>query len=251
MFAGPSPPRDERVRGVQPSGHADHHLRVADRRSRCSSRHLDAVGLVAVLSSRKGSDGTKGNARRRGAVRCRPAAGPTGGHPAEHPSVGVVASVVVERPHPQAAPPRRPGRLATSGVAFGNRPIGEQDTVLPDHRLAVPGEVGGDSPSPAAAYTSREAPRRRGPAQQAAVVARPTVIGLPEMLASTVAPASAAPHGRHRNHMSSQISTCSTNPARPGDEQQVGAEGDLDAAAQGPSSAGRRGVDLPPLVEPR
>jgi hypothetical protein len=43
--------------------------------------------------------------------------------------------------------------------------------------------------------------------------ARPTVIGLPERLASTVAPASAASaDGGIGTHMSSQTSTCSTKP---------------------------------------
>ena len=50
-----------------------------------------------------------------------------------------------------------------------------------------------DSPSPAAAYTY--AARQRDDADRASRArssARPTVMGLPEMLASTVAPASAA-----------------------------------------------------------
>ena len=71
-----------------------------------------------------------------------------------------------------------------------------------------------DSPWPAAAY--RYAARQRADADRTSIrrsSARATVIGLPEMLASTVAPASAAPAlGGTGTHMSSQISTCSARP---------------------------------------
>ena len=73
-----------------------------------------------------------------------------------------------------------------------------------------------DSPSPAAAYAY--AARQRDEAERASSLrssARPIVIGLPERFASTVAPASAASaDGGTGTHMSSQISTCSTNPGR-------------------------------------
>ncbi len=71
-----------------------------------------------------------------------------------------------------------------------------------------------DSPWPAAAY--RYVARQRLDAERTSnrrSSARPTVIGLPEMLASTVAPARAAcALGGTGTHMSSQTSTCRTRP---------------------------------------
>ena len=62
--------------------------------------------------------------------------------------------------------------------------------------------------------------------------ARATVIGLPDRLASTVAPASeASALGGTGTHMSSQISTNSEKPRRSvAREDQVGAEGHVPAA---------------------
>ena len=71
-----------------------------------------------------------------------------------------------------------------------------------------------DSPRPAAAY--RYAARQRIDAERTSSrrsSARATVIGDPEMFASTVAPARAAlALGGTGTHMSSQISTCRTSP---------------------------------------
>ncbi len=71
------------------------------------------------------------------------------------------------------------------------------------------------SPSPAAAYTYAAMHRADCPRHSARrVSARPTVIGLPDRFASTLAPASAASlDGGTGTHRSSQTSTCSTNPA--------------------------------------
>ena len=71
-----------------------------------------------------------------------------------------------------------------------------------------------DSPSPAAAYTYAATQRSDAArASRARDSARPIVIGLPEMLTSTVAPASAASAlGGTGTHMSSQTSTCTTSP---------------------------------------
>ncbi len=77
------------------------------------------------------------------------------------------------------------------------------------------------------------------------------MIGLPDRLASTVAPASAASAlGGTGTHMSSQISTCSTKPGRSvGGEQQVRAERDLLAADPDLAAHVVPGRDLAALVE--
>ena len=146
-------------------------------RSRCSSpADLDAVGLVAVLlqprrvrrHEREPRDvAAQSDVARR---RVQPEV-----DPAEHVGpVGVVASVVVERPHPQALRPQQVQVDVGHRAAWALREplrLGEQDAVLPDHRLAVPGEVGGRlALARRRVHVGREAPRRRGPAQQAAVV---------------------------------------------------------------------------------
>ena len=95
-----------------------------------------------------------------------------------------------------------------------------------------------DSPWPAAAKTYAALQRTlalRTSSRRSS--ARATVIGLPERLASTVAPASAASAlGGTGTHMSSQISTCSRRSGRSvGGEDQVGAERHLVAARRGSS----------------
>ena len=81
--------------------------------------------------------------------------------------------------------------------------------VWPSHDRSVE-----DSPWPAAAKTYAALHRKlalRTSSRRSS--ARATVIGLPERLASTVAPASAASAlGGTGTHMSSQISTCRSSP---------------------------------------
>jgi hypothetical protein len=86
---------------------------------------------------------------------------------------GVVAAVVVERAHPQ------PFGAQEVEVDVGDRPalalgealrLGEQHPVLVDHRLAVPGEVGGRlALARRRVRVRREAARRRRAGQQLAV----------------------------------------------------------------------------------
>ena len=103
------------------------------------------------------------------------------------------------------------GAARTVGEALRLR---QQVAALVDHRLAVPGQVGrglalagrGIDVRRVAARAGRRTSSRRSSA-------RATVIGLPERLASTVAPASAASAlGGTGTHMSSQTSTCSRSP---------------------------------------
>ena len=110
-----------------------------------------------------------------------------------------------------------------------------------------------DSPCPAAAY--RYAARQRADAERTSSrrsSAGPTVIGLPERLASTVAPASAASAlGGTGTHMSSQISTCSTRPGTSSAaNSRSGPNGTVTPAEHdGAAAAVVAGGELPALVE--
>ena len=141
------------------------------------------------------------------------------------------AAVVVEGAHPHALLAQQVEvdvghRAAVAvGEAVG---LGEQDAVLVDHRLTVPRQVGRRlALAGGGVDVGGQAARglRRGMSSLRSS-ARPTVIGLPERLSSTVAPASAASLlGGTGTHRSSQISACTTSPGTSrGLEEQVRAE---------------------------
>jgi hypothetical protein len=127
------------------------------------------------------------------------------------------AAVVVEGAHPHALLAQevevhvRDGHPRLGREAFG---LGQEQAVLEDLRLPVPGDFGGglagagggvDVGREAAADCDWQSSRR--------VSALPMVIGLPEMFSSTVAPASAArEEGGTGIQKSSQISVWTTRP---------------------------------------
>ena len=90
-------------------------------------------------------------------------------------AIAVVAAVVVEGAHPQCARRaavrcrrRRPTAPLALGEALG---FGEQHAVLVDHRLAVPGQVGGRlALARGGVHVGGQAARRRRAGQQLAVV---------------------------------------------------------------------------------
>ena len=190
-------------------------------RSRCCRPgDLDVVGLVAVEGEAVGVGGHEREALDR-APQAEVAVGRVEreADAAERAGArGVRAPVVVERAHPHAllaqqvevdVGDRAPVAV---GEALG---LGEQHAVLVDHRLAVPRQVG----RRLALARPRRRRRRPGSASDAErhsslrSSARPTVIGLPDRLSSTVAPASAASAlGGIGTHMSSQTSTWTTRP---------------------------------------
>ena len=123
--------------------------------------------------------------------------------------------------------------------------LGQQLAALVDHRLAVPATGRWSTRpgrrrrrrTPRGSARSRCGPAAGGPRRG------PTVIGLPERLASTVAPASAASAlGGTGTHMSSQTSTCSDQAGHVGGgEEQVGPERHLAGRrARSSRRAGRR-----------
>ena len=184
------------------------------------ARDLDAVALVAVLLEPRRVGRHEGEP-----LQLAPEPEVTAGRveperdgPEAVGALGEGAAVVVEGPHPQPLGAQQVEVDVGDRVPRAPREplgVGEQGAVLPDHRLAVPGEVRGRlALAGRRVDVRRQAPRRRRPRQQAAVdSARPMVIGLPDRFASTVAPASAAVAlGGTGTHMSSQISTCRTNP---------------------------------------
>ena len=131
----------------------------------------------------------------------------------------VVAAVVVEGAHPQP--------LGAAGRGRRRRPSAAGPWGSARFRRAARRSRRSSSGRPRPGRWStrpRRPPRRRRPPGSATTPsapagarssARPTVIGLPDRLASTVAPASAASAlGGTGTHMSSQISTCSTRPGR-------------------------------------
>jgi hypothetical protein len=149
---------DQRVGGVQAAGDPDDDLRMADRaQPLLQPGHLDVVGLVAVLlPAVPGRPARRGSVPPRGAARCRRRRVKGELHPAERRS-GAAAWVSPRRCRaggdcrrrcPAAAAPERSRSGSTSatlrrravGEALG---LGQQPAVLVDHRLPVPGQVGG------------------------------------------------------------------------------------------------------------
>ena len=168
---------DQRMGGVQATRDADHHLRVVQRaQPLLQSRHLDVVGLVAILfqpcgirrDEREPLDLAAQTDVAGGRVELELDA------PERLRVDAVVRPVVVERAHPQPlgaqqleidVGDRAPRAL---GEALG---AGQLDAVLPDHRLAVPRQVGGRLPlARSGIHVGRQAARRCRAGQQAAVV---------------------------------------------------------------------------------
>ena len=85
----------------------------------------------------------------------------------------MVTAVVVERSHPQAFRAKQPGVDVghRSSLSFGESlRLGEQHTVLPDHSLAVPGQVGRRLTLPGRGVDiGGQAAQRSGPGQQASI----------------------------------------------------------------------------------
>ena len=168
---------DQRVGRVKAARNADHDLGVRERpQPLLKACDLDVVGLEAVLGKARRVGGHEREALD------RPAQPDVLGRRREPepdlpkaPQPGrVMTAVVVERAHPQ------PLRAQQVEIDIGHRPalalrealrLGEQHAVLPDHRLAVPREVGGRLAfARRGVHVRGEAARRRRAGQQRAVL---------------------------------------------------------------------------------
>ena len=166
------------MRRVQPTGDAEHNLRILQRpQPLLQARHLDVVGLVAVLfqpfgirrHEREALDvAPQADVARRWVELRTPM---RRNDSARDP---MVFAVVVERAHPQ------PLRAQQFEVDVGDRaplPLREAlrlhqtHAVLPDHGLTVPGQIGGRfTLSRSGVHVGGQAARRRRAGQQATVL---------------------------------------------------------------------------------
>ncbi len=171
---------DHRVRGVQPAGQPEHHLRVVQRaQPLLQAGDLDVVGLVAVMFQ-------PGRIRRHERepldLTAQPDVTRRRVEPEFHPPEGLrgdpmVDGVVVEGAHPQ---PLRTQQLEVhvgdrGALALGETLRGGQaHAVLPHHRLAVPRQIGGGfALAGRGVDVGGQAPRRRGAGQQRPVFGAP------------------------------------------------------------------------------
>ena len=244
---------DQRVRRVEAAADADDDLRAG--RSRAAAARARRPGCCRPRSSRaraaRGRRARTGTGRPCGAARCHrsgaSSSNSTVRNAAIRSSCGTPVVVEGALPQPVLADPvevdvddRAPRPV---GEPLGSRPAGRRTRrpcVWPSQDRSVV-----DSPWPGGREDVRRDAARAGAERTSSrrSSARATVIGLPDRLASTVAPASAASAlGGTGTHMSSQISTCSARPGTSvGREDQVGAERHLGPADRdGARRAGRR-----------
>ena len=220
--AGPSPWRRRSARGWSP-GRRRRRSRPSGRRSRAAAAAARRPGCCRPRSSRaragRGRRGRTGSARAPGAGRGRPRGGRSvnldGAERATRSSwVRRLSSKVPIRMRSWRSRSRSTSATERRSPS-GKRSVSASRTpVLVDHRLPVPGQVGGRlALAGRGVDVGGQAARRRDRHSSLRSSARPTVIGLPDRFTSTVAPASAASElGGTGTHRSSQISTCTTRP---------------------------------------
>ena len=164
-------------------------------------------------------------------------------------------AVVVERPHPQ---PLRPQQVEVDvghrALLLGREPLGlgQQPAVLVDHRLAVPGQIGGRLPlARRGVDVGRQAARRGRACQQLAVFGPPDGDRAARQVGQHGRPGQRRLRaGRHRyEHVLADLDVQHESGHVGRAEQQIGAEGhlgpgDADCAA---NVVPRR--DLAPFVE--
>ena len=210
---------------------------------------LDAVALVAVLlQPRRVGGHEREPLDARGAARGRRSGGSS-----RNPTVrnaigplGVGAPVVVEGAHPQPLGAQQVevdvGDASAAGPS-GTARCRRAAAVLPDHRLAVPGEVGRRlALARGRVDVGREAPGRRRPRQQAARLRAPDGDRAARQVRQHRRPGQRRRRARRHRHPHVLADLDVQDEARHvlGGEEQVGPERHVRAARGGSCRAGRR-----------